>query len=116
MTTAFLKWRVALPVTLAMCCIHPVFSQEPEIQPNEGPSHIIYAELYGPGTWATANYEQRFGARLGFRVGAGVSGLDGLDGLTVPVSLNYTLWSQGRQNNLNLEFGLVYQNGIGQRG
>lgn len=69
----------------------------------------MYFELGGPG-FASLNYDQRFKKKedgLGFRVGLGYAGTDGVGALTVPVGLTYLL-GKDEKNYFELGGGITY--------
>ncbi len=72
-----------------------------------------YLELFGQNSFFTVNYDRMLGQRFGLRAGMGMSGLDGADGVIVPITVNYL---RGVDHKLELSAGFVYENGKWQRG
>jgi len=73
----------------------------------------VYVELFGQNSFFTFNYDRMIGNRFGLRTGIGMSGLDGTDGIIVPITANYLL---GDDHKFEFDAGLVYENGTWQRG
>jgi hypothetical protein len=81
---------------------------------SESPAQTsAYLELFGQDSFFTVNYDRMVGQRFGFRAGIGMSGLDGADGVIVPITVNYL---RGADHKLEFSAGLVYENGEWQRG
>lgn len=72
-----------------------------------------YLELFGADSFFTVNYDQMLGERFGLRAGIGMSGLDGADGVIIPLTINYL---RGETHKLELSAGLVFENSAWQRG
>lgn len=73
------------------------------------PASAIFIELGGPGL-ASLNYDMRFQKKndgLGFRIGVGGFGSEGVSLLAIPVGLNYLL-GKDEKNYFELGAGFTY--------
>jgi hypothetical protein len=61
----------------------------------------VYVELFGQNSFFSVNYDRIIANRFGLRAGIGLSGLDGTDGVIVPVTGNYLL---GDEHKFEFEF------------
>jgi hypothetical protein len=68
--------------------------------------NTLYAEFFGWGGEASANFEKLIGGRVGIRAGIGFTGLVFADGIAVPFGVDYLLGSD--RNFLELGIGGSY--------
>lgn len=85
-----------------------------EVRASKPALHSVYAELFGPYYFFTANYDRILSARWGMRVGFGFSGLDGTDGVVLPLTAHY-FFNLSPNHKLEMDFGVLYENSVGPR-
>lgn len=103
---------VAVLWLIAIFVDPPVFAQNPILYEGMA-AQSVYVEVFGLHSFFTVNYDRMVSERFGLRAGVGLSGLDGTDGVIVPITVNYL---RGDDHKFELAAGLVYENGEWQRG